>query len=167
MPAIRHILQTLRTAPSEAAGKQVVRYGIIACSGYVLAIALYSGELAIGINPYSALGVAFVLNGLYNFTLMRIWAFPPSYRGVASDLGRFSSVALLSLGVNYSSFAVLYSAIALPAATAQRIAILIAAPVTFLTNRLWAFRATRHAPRLHRDADACATSARKESYSRM
>jgi putative flippase GtrA len=117
-----------------------VRYGVVAGSGYLLAIAFYSGELAIGIAPYPALGVAFVLNGLYNFALVRLWAFPPSGRHVRSDLGRFGVVAILSLTVNYGSFAILYSSIGLSATTAQRLAILIASPVTFFANRLWSFR---------------------------
>lgn len=109
--------------------------------GYLLAIAVYSGELAIGIGPYLALGIAFVLNGLFNFALIRIWAFPPSGRTARSDLTRFAMVAALSFALNYASFAALYSAIGLVATTAQRLAIIIAAPVTFLLNRAWSFRA--------------------------
>jgi putative flippase GtrA len=121
--------------------KQIVRYGIVTGSGYVLAIAFYTGELAIGIQPYLALGVTFALNGLYNFTLVRRWAFPASGRPFGHDLARFGVVACLSLLINYASFAVLYSIIGLYPATAQRIAILIAAPATFVANRLWSFRA--------------------------
>jgi putative flippase GtrA len=119
---------------------QMLRYGMVAVSGYVLAIVCYAGELDFGVSPYPALGVAFVLNGLFNFALIRVWAFPPSGRSVCSDLVRFCAVAAVSFVVNYSSFAVLYSAIGLRAVTAQRIAILIAAPVTFVANRLWSFR---------------------------
>jgi putative flippase GtrA len=128
--------------------KQLVRYGIVAGSGYVLAIAFYTGELSIGIQPYLALGIAFALNGLYNFSLVRRWAFPASGRRFRHDLARFGLVAFLSLLVNYASFAVLYSIIGLHPATAQRIAILIAAPITFAANRLWSFRAAQpdHAP---------------------
>ena len=144
---------------------QLVRYGIVVGSGYVLAIALYSGELSIGIAPYLALGIAFVLNGLYNFALLRRWTFPASGRGAGSDLGRFTLVALVSAVVNYGSFAILYSGVDLGASTAQRLAILIAAPVTFLANRLWSFRSSA------RSAQATAklreTSARKASYSWM
>jgi putative flippase GtrA len=120
--------------------RQLVRYGIVAGSGYLLAIALYTGELAIGIAPYLALGATFILNGLYNFVLIRRWAFPPSGKDVHHDLLRFGLVACLSLLLNYASFAVLYSSLELDPATAQRIAILIAAPITFLANRLWSFR---------------------------
>ena len=92
-------------------------------------------------TPHSVL--LFLLNGLFNFTLIRIWAFPPSGRAVKSDLTRFAIVAAVSFVFNYASFAVLYSAIGLGASTSQRLAILIAAPVTFLLNRLWSFRSHR------------------------
>jgi putative flippase GtrA len=169
-------------ATREAIG--LARYGLVVGSGYLLAVAFYSGELALGIAPYLGLGIAFVLNGAYNFTLIRSWAFSPSGRGVRSDLTRFCAVAAISFGVNYAAFAVLYSLLQLAAAPAQRLAILLAAPVTFLGNRLWSFRASRAGGRAGDDAptgprqepgrstgqageEERATSARKESYSRM
>jgi putative flippase GtrA len=157
----------LRDPPSGNPAIQFVRYGIIAGSGYLLAIVSYSGELALGIAPYPALGVAFMLNGLYNFALLRRWAFPPSGRTASSDLRRFCGAAGASFAVNYASFAVLYSAVGLLASTSQRLAILIAAPVTFLVNRLWSFRT--HMAQGERQADCVSTpaSARKASYSRM
>jgi len=133
-----HILQG---APGRGAVGQLLRYGSVVASGYLLAIAFYARELVLGISPYPALGVAFVLNGLVNFTLLRMWAFPPSGRSIGSDLSRFCIVAAASFVVNYASFAILYSAGGLRAVTAQRVAIVIAAPITFLANRLWAFRA--------------------------
>jgi putative flippase GtrA len=146
---------------------QVIRYGIVAGSGYLLAIALYSGELAVGIPAYPALGIAFVLNGLYNFALVRVWAFPPSGGSLRSELGRFCSVAVLSLVINYGSFAILYSVMGLVATTSQRLAILIAAPVTFFANRLWSFRSRARQPVAQASCESLATSARNESYSRM
>ncbi len=73
-----------RIARSHGITGQLVRYGVVAGSGYLLAIALYSGEIAIGIAPYLALGIAFVLNAIYNFTLIRHFVFPPSGRACTS-----------------------------------------------------------------------------------
>ena len=155
---------------------QGLRYIIIAGFGYLLAVGAYSGELALGIAPYLGLGIAFVLNGLFNFALLRVWAFPSSGRSLGSDLARFCAVAAASFLVNYATFAVLYSAIGLAADTSQRLGILLAAPVTFLGNRVWSFRVHRdEAPHEHgtsAQADEGAgglapTSAKKESYSRM
>ena len=161
---------------------QGLRYVVIAGCGYLLAIGAYSGELSLGIAPYLGLGIAFVLNGLFNFALLRVWAFPSSGRSLGSDLARFCAVAAVSFAVNYATFAVLYSAIGLAADTSQRLGILIAAPVTFLGNRVWSFRVHR-SEAFDQDADAmparnelaqvedaggrAPTSAKKESYSRM
>jgi putative flippase GtrA len=160
------IISDLRGPPNGSAKGQLVRYGIVVGCGYVLAVAAYSAELAVGVPPYLGLGIAFVLNGLFNFALVRVWAFPPSGRGVRSDLTRFCLVAVVSFVVNYATFAVLYSLGGLAATTSQRIGIIIAAPVTFLANRAWSFRARPPPPDAHDDAEAPA-SARKESYSRM
>jgi putative flippase GtrA len=137
---------------------QAIRYGLIAACGYLLAIAAYSGELALGIPPYLALGIAFVLNGMVNFVLIRAWAFPASGRRLHVDLSRFGVVAAGSFVVNYASFALLYSAIALGAETSQRLAILIAAPVTFIANRVWGFRANVPQPSDQPGAAASASS---------
>jgi putative flippase GtrA len=137
---MRRMRRLFRATPDSDLLRNMVRYGAVAGSGYLLAVVFYSSELAIGIAPYAAFGAAFVLNGSYNFMLVRFWAFPPSGRRLHSDLSRFGLVAVLSLIVNYTSFAILYSAISLGATTAQRLAILIAAPVTFFANRSWSFR---------------------------
>jgi putative flippase GtrA len=144
---------------------QLVRYGIVAVCGYLVAIALYSGELALGVPPYLGLGVAFVVNGIFNFVFVRRWAFPPSGRDARSDFVRFCAVATVSFVVNYASFALLYSAVGLHAAAAQRLAILIAAPVTFLANRLWSFAAGN--PQAQDRPGVASTSAKNKSYSRM
>jgi putative flippase GtrA len=143
--SVERIVSALRLAPVEHPIEQLIRYGIVALCGYALAIVLYTGELAIHIPPYVALGIVFVINGMFNFLLIRVWAFPPSGRSIHNDLGRFCVVAAASFVVNYTSFAVLYSAVGLHPAVAQRMSILIAAPVTFLANRLWSFRAARPA----------------------
>jgi putative flippase GtrA len=166
MPMLGHLRRALHRSPSSHGGVQLIRYGIVVVCGYVLAIALYSGELAIGIAPYLALGIAFVLNGLFNFALIRLWAFPPSGGGVRSDLARFCIVAAASAVVNYASFALLYSAIGLHAETSQRLAIVIAAPVTFLANRMYSFRRRGRSP-AQRPRELSATSTKNESYSRM
>jgi putative flippase GtrA len=126
---------------SPAAPAQLLRYGAVVGSGYLLAIACYPLELAIGIPPYLAFGITFVANGAYNFGLLRAWVFEPSGRRLRSEIGRFSLVAALSLLVNYAAFTALYATAALSASAAQRTAIVLAAPVGFLANRMWSFRA--------------------------
>lgn len=119
--------------------QQLLRYLIVGASGYVLAMACYAISIAVGVPPYPAIAIAFVLNGAFNFTFFRLWAFPRSGRDVDSELWRFCVVALGSLAVNYASFALLYSVLGVPPVPAQALAIVIATPVGFLANRAWSF----------------------------
>jgi putative flippase GtrA len=163
---VLRLISALRAPAGDGARGQFMRYGIVAGLGYLLAITSYSGELAIGVGPYIAFGVAFVLNGVFNFAMLRIWAFPPSGRRVHDDLLRFCLVATVSFLVNYATFAALYSVANLAAPSAQRLGILVAAPLTFLANRAWSFRA-RSSARDPQDEASVRASAKNDSYSRM
>lgn len=129
----------LRDPAGDAIAVQGIRYLIIGGAGYVLAVAAYALLLAVGTPPYAAVIVVFVLNGAFNFLAMRAWAFPASGRRVHSELTRYCGVAAISLAINYSSFALLYSVVGIPALVSQALAIVIAAPVGFLANRMWSF----------------------------
>lgn len=163
---MKSIILSLRGPAGKHAKGQLIRYGIVVGCGYLLAIGAYSAELSLGIPPYPGLGIAFVINGIFNFALLRLWAFPPSGRSLRSDLMRFCIVATVSFLVNYAGFAILYSLASLSATTAQRLGIIIAAPVTFLANRTWSFR-TRSSIVLSQDDGDTPASAKKESYSRI
>jgi putative flippase GtrA len=139
---LRRAHHVIRSPPSERAGSQLVRYGVVAGAGYVLAVAIYALALRVGVPPYAAITVAFVLNGLFNFAMLRLWTFPSTGRRAHSEFQRFVAVAAGSLIINYGSFALLYSVLGLPPTLAQAIAIAIAAPFGFLANRLWSFRAS-------------------------
>lgn len=128
-------------ADNETAHGQLLRYLVVGGCGYLLAMAAYAALTGAGVPAYPAVAVVFVLNGAFNFTLFRLWAFPASGRDAHSELGRFCVVALVSLAVNYSSFALLYSLIGLPAVPAQALAIVIATPAGFVLNRVWSFGA--------------------------
>lgn len=137
--ARRRLDAIVRAPAGDRLSIQAVRYLVIGGAGYLFALAVYALELALGVPAYPAVAVVFVANGLFNFVLMRAWAFPSSGRHVRSEFGRFCVVAGASLIVNYSSFALLYSVLGVPALIAQGLAILIAAPVGFLANRRWSF----------------------------
>jgi len=138
---MQRLVGQLRRPADERIHSQAFRYLVVGGCGYVLAIACYALLVAVGFPAYPAVIVVFVLNGLFNFAMVRLWAFPPSGRRAHHDLTRFCVVAAGSLVINYGSFAVLYSLLGLPATIAQGLAIAIAAPFGFLANRLWSFRA--------------------------
>lgn len=137
---LRLLAARLGREADERATTQALRYLVVGGCGYVLAVAAYAGLIAAGSPAYASVIVVFVLNGLFNFAMVRLWAFPPSGRRAHHDLGRFCVVAGGSLVINYGTFAVLYSGLHLPATLAQGIAIAVAAPFGFLANRLWSFQ---------------------------
>lgn len=134
------LVRDLRRPADERAFNQLLRYVVVAGLGYCFAVGVYALELAIGVPEYPAVAVVFVLNGLFNFVGVRLWAFPPSGQKAHRDLGRFAVVAGGSLIINYTSFYLLFSVADLPALLAQALAIAIAAPFGFIANRLWSFR---------------------------
>lgn len=130
--------------PPRHQGEEVVRFLVVGGLGYLLAMLLYAGEIAVGVSAYAAVPLVFIANGLFNFTLNRHWSFPRSGRRMHDELRRFSVVAAVSLLVNYSVLYLLYGSGALPPVPAQAVAIIVATPIGFLGNKLYSF--ARHAP---------------------
>ena len=118
---------------------ELVRYSIVGGCGYLLALALYAGQLGVGVSPYAAVPLPFIANGLFNFFANRAWSFPHSGRPLRGEMTRFVVVAAGSLVVNYATLSLLLSTTSLPPLAAQAIAIVAALPVGFLGNKLWAF----------------------------
>lgn len=102
-------------------------------------MALYSALIALEVSPYVALPPVFVLNGLYNFSLARVWAFPASGRPLRQELTRFCAVAVVSLIANYAFLFLLHDGFGMPAVPAQALAIALSVPVGFLGNKLYSF----------------------------
>lgn len=123
--------------------EEVLRFLIVGGCGYVLAMALYALEIALGVSAYAAVPPVFVFNGLFNFTLNRLWTFPRSGRPVHHELGRFAIVAAASLAVNYGTLYLLHDAAGMAAVPAQALAILAAVPVGFLGNKFFSFGTAR------------------------
>ncbi|HKJ35660.1 MAG TPA: GtrA family protein [Solirubrobacterales bacterium] len=116
-----------------------MRYGLVAASGYVLALALFAVMVEVGISPYVAAPVVFVANGAYNFLLFRAFSFPAGSMAAGSQVGRFVGVAGVSLVVNYGVLYALYGVLGVDPVPAQAVAVATAAPVGFLGNKLWTF----------------------------
>ena len=128
--------------PTRESTRQLARYIVVGACGYVLAMALYAGEIAAGVDPYVAVPPVFVANGLFNFFLNRHWSFPASGLPLRKELRRFCVVALGSLAVNYTSLYLLHDVAGVAAVPAQAVAIAIATPVGFLGTKLWSFNAS-------------------------
>jgi putative flippase GtrA len=130
----RHVLR-----PPRDHREEMLRFLVVGGCGYVLAMLLYAGEIAIGISAYAAVPPVFVANGLFNFTLNRHWSFPRSGRRVHDELGRFAIVAAVSLLVNYAALYLLHGVGGLAPVPAQALAVVVATPVGFLGNKFFSF----------------------------
>jgi putative flippase GtrA len=126
-------------APGHA--EQLVRYVAVGGAGYVLAMAIYSLEIVLGVSAYVAIWPAFVANGVFNFVLNRAWSFPSSGLPVRTEALRFCTVAAMTLVANYAVFYLLHGVAGLPPVPAQALTIVLVTPIGFLGNKLWSFRA--------------------------
>lgn len=122
---------------------QAARYVAVAGTGLVVALLIFALQIELGVNEYAAVLSTFVINGVFNFVGFRLWAFPRSGYRPVGEVGRFTTVAIGSLGINYSVFAVSFDVVGLSALPAQTVAIAVAAPIGFMANRLWTFKAGR------------------------
>jgi putative flippase GtrA len=139
-------LQRLARRPRDHR-EEMARFLVVGACGYLLAVLFYSAEIEAGVSPYVAVPPVFVLNGLFNFTLNRVWTFPRSGRPVRDELARFAAVAACSLIANYAVLYVLHDVAGLPAVAAQALAILAATPVGFLGNKFFSFSPARETAR--------------------
>ncbi len=140
--SMRESLQRTVLRPPRDHREEVFRFLVVGACGYVLAMLLYAGEIAVGMSAYAAVPLVFVANGLFNFTLNRHWSFPRSGRRVRDELGRFALVATVSLVVNYAALYLLHGVGGVDAVPAQAIAIVVATPVGFLGNKFFSFART-------------------------
>ncbi|HEX2160312.1 MAG TPA: GtrA family protein [Thermoleophilaceae bacterium] len=136
---MRDWLQRNVLRPPRDHREEMLRFVVVGGCGYVLAMALYAGEIALGVSAYAAVPPVFVANGLFNFTLNRHWSFPRSGRAVHRELGRFTVVAAASLIVNYVALYLLHGVGGLAAVPAQALAVVIATPVGFLGSKFFSF----------------------------
>lgn len=124
-------------------GGVATRYAIVGLSGYLLSILLFAGQVSIGVSPYAAVPLGFVVNTMWNFTLNRYWSFPASGKSIGDELRRFWVVAIVTLAANYLVLYLLHDVAGLASVPSQALAILIIVPIGYLGQRYWAFGAQR------------------------
>ena len=119
---------------------QLVRFGLVGASGYVVNLVVYS----ICVHPLAidyrlSAGLAFVVALANNFLWNRHWTFKAGDGHAGHQGARFIVVSLLAFGLNLIVLQVLVDA-GLAKVPAQALAVLAATPANFLGNRLWTFR---------------------------
>jgi putative flippase GtrA len=119
---------------------QLLRFGIVGGSGYVINLAVFAllaGNLGVH-HSLAAVG-AFCVAVTSNFLWNRYWTFGPGEASAGFQAARFFAVSLASLGLNLVVLEALVSGGGIGDLTAQAIAVAVAMPFNFLGNKLWTF----------------------------
>jgi putative flippase GtrA len=127
----------LRHAPNWL---QLLRFGIVGASGYVVNLVVYSLCVhPLAIDYRLAATIAFLAALANNFLWNRHWTFKAGHGHAGHQGARFLVVSLLAFGLNLLVLQGLVDA-GLAKVPAQALAVLAATPANFLGNRLWTFR---------------------------
>jgi len=121
--------------------RQIVRFGLVGGSGYVVNLAVYAACVhGMGADYRMAAVVAFVVALSTNFTLNRHYTFAARDAGrLHHQAARFVAVSLVSFGVNLLALQLLVDVAGMQKVLGQAIAVVLAAPVNYAGQRFWAF----------------------------
>jgi len=121
---------------------QLVRFGIVGGSGFVVNLAVYAlCAQAIGIDYRVANVMAWLVAVLNNFLLNRHWTFDAAAGNARFQAIRFFVVSLAAEGVSLLLLTVLVQSAGMGKVPAQAVAVAVSMPLNFLGNKLWSFRA--------------------------
>ena len=119
---------------------ELVRFGIVGASGYVVNLLVFSLVLHGGGAHYRvAATAAFVVAVANNFFWNRHWTFRARDGHAGHQSARFLTVSLLAFGFNLLILELLVAGFGAPEVPAQALAIVAATPLSFMGNKLWSF----------------------------
>lgn len=121
---------------------QLVRFGLVGASGFVVNLVVYAlGVHAFGVPYQASAVVAWLVAVLSNFVLNRHWTFDAGAGRVHFQALRFFVVSLVAFVlVNLVLLTLLVEDGGLAKLPAQALAVAAATPFNFLGNKLWSFR---------------------------
>jgi len=118
---------------------QLVRFGLVGASGYVVNIAVFSALLAVGMHYRGAATGAWIVAVLNNFWWNRHWTFAAGEGHAGFQALRFFVVSFVAFLVSLAILTLLVETTSIPKVPAQLIAVTAATPLNFLGNKLWSF----------------------------
>jgi dolichol-phosphate mannosyltransferase len=138
----RHAKRVFHGLRKPANWAQLIKFGLVGGSGFVLNIAVYTfAHSVLDINYLIASALAFCVAVTNNFFWNRHWTFDAREGHAGFQASRFFVVSLLSFAVvNLVLLRVLVHDFDVPKIPAQVIAVLCSMPFNFLGNKLWSFR---------------------------
>jgi len=120
---------------------QLVRFGAVGASGYVVNLAVFAlTSNAAGAHYQVAAAVAFAVALANNFAWNRQWTFKARDGHAGFQAARFFVVSITAFGVSLVVLTLLVESLQLAKLPAQAIAIATATPLNFVGNKLWSFR---------------------------
>jgi dolichol-phosphate mannosyltransferase len=119
---------------------QLLKFGIVGGSGYVINIAVFAFlNGSVGLHHAPAAVGAFCVAVFNNFLWNRYWTFEPGEDHPAFQAARFFAVSVAALAINLVVLEALIRGTSLGDIAAQAIAVAVAMPFNFLGNKLWTF----------------------------
>jgi len=120
---------------------QLVRFGAVGASGYVVNLAVFAACVhLLGIDYHLSAVIAWAISVMNNFWLNRHWTFDAKQHHPGMQAVRFFAVSLVAFGFTYVVLVVLVDA-GLMKVAAQAIAIAAGTPLSFIGQKLWSFKA--------------------------
>ena len=119
---------------------ELVRFGIVGASGYVVNLVVFSLLVHGADTDYRlAATAAFVVAVANNFLWNRHWTFRARHGHAGFQAARFLTVSLIAFAFNLIVLELLVAGLEAPEVPAQALAIIAATPLSFLGNKLWSF----------------------------
>jgi putative flippase GtrA len=117
---------------------QLVKFGIVGASGYVINLVVFAALLSWG--AHVAAGISFVVAAASNYWWNRHWTFVHQKSHIGAQGARFFVVSLAAFAVNQLWLVLFIDLLHWRKVVSQAIAIILVTPLNFLGNKLWSFR---------------------------
>jgi dolichol-phosphate mannosyltransferase len=119
---------------------QLLRFGLVGASGYVVNLAVFTLAVHGAELPYQvAATLAFLVAVSNNFLWNRHWTFKAGDGRAHHQAARFLAVSVAAFAAGLVILTLLVEVAGLREVPAQAIAIVAVTPLSFLANKLWSF----------------------------
>ena len=121
---------------------QLIRYGSVGASGFVVNTVVYVLLLHAGVPYLLAAAGAFCLAATNNFCWNKLWTFRHQSAGshAGFQFARFFAVSLMAFACNIALLATFVEVVGIGKIVSQIIVVILVMPVSFLGNKYWSFR---------------------------
>ena len=117
---------------------QLIKFGVVGASGYVINLAVFSALL--GWGAHIAAAISFIVSAASNYWWNRHWTFAGQKGSFALQGMRFYVVSAVAFVFNQLWLVVFIDWLHWREVLSQAIAIVLVTPLNFLGNKLWSFR---------------------------